>query len=116
MKEIQLKELARCIKFIEAVGCQYKIVTDDGQEFGNLQTKPARKRSPLKHKYGELRAHIKAHLNLEAEVGSVQEIPYTKYDPAITRSGICSLTSKHWGKDNYITNKKDGFIEVLRTH
>lgn len=116
MKEIQLKELARCIKFIEAVGCQYKIVTDDGQEFGNLETKPVRTRRPTKYPYGTLSNHIRQHLKLDVEVGNVQEVPVDEYDPAILRSGVCAILTKTWGLDTYITNKKETHIEILRTH
>lgn len=116
MKEIQLKELQRMINFIEAVGCQYKIITPDGEEFGKLETKPARKRRERRHEYGELIAFYKPQVDLESAIGSVQEISVGDFQAEEIRSGVCSMLSKAWGKEAYTTsiNRKTNKIEVLR--
>lgn len=116
MKEIQLKELMRMIKFIEGTGCQYKIITPDGQEFGGLNTKPQPKRAPLERPYGELISFYKPQINLDAPVGSVQEVSFGEYVPTKIQSGICSYLSREWGKDTYTTfiNPKTSLIEILR--
>ena len=117
MKEIQLKELQRVIKFIEALGCQYKIIAQDGQEFGKLDTKPARVRGPRKHAYGELTSFYRPQIDLNAQVGSVQEISIGKYKSEDIRAGVCSMLSREWGKETYTTslNAKNQTIELLRT-
>lgn len=117
MKEIQLKELQRVIKYIEAIGCQYKIITPDGEEFGKLDTKPARVRGPRKHAYGELTNFYKPQLDLKAIIGSVQEVSVGQYKPEDIRAGMCALLTREWGKETYTTsfNSKNKTIELLRT-
>ena len=118
MKEIQMKELQRMIKFIAGAGCKFKIITPDGEEFGELEVKPvsSKTRGPLKHPYGELISFYKPQINLSAPVGSVQEIKSGKYPPLRIQSGICSLLHREWGSDNYTTciNTKTQNIEILR--
>jgi hypothetical protein len=116
MKDIQLKELQRAIKFIDALGCAFKIITADGQEFGALEVKAVkdRKRGPLRYPYGEIAKFYKPQLNLAAEIGDVQEIAVGKFSPEDIRSGVCSLLSKEWGKDSYTTSMTDVSVEVLR--
>lgn len=117
MKDIQLKELQRAIKFIDALGCTYKIITPDGAEFGTLEVKPAqdRKRAPLRYPFGEISKFYKPQLNLQAEIGDVQEIAIGKYSVDDIRNGVCALLSKEWGKDTYTTSIGEGTVEVLRT-
>lgn len=116
MKPIQQRELERAVKFIDALGCTYKIITPDGAEFGTLEVKPAkeRTRAPLRYPYGELARFYKPQLNLNAEVGDVQEIQVGKYLPADIRAGVSSILSKEWGPETYTTSIGDGVVEVLR--
>jgi hypothetical protein len=117
MKDIQLKELQRAVKFIDALGCLYKIITPDGDEFGTLEAKLPRdrKRSPLRYAYGEIAKFYKPQLNLQAEIGDVQEIAIGKFSAEDIRSGMCSLLTREWGKDTYTTSITDTSVEVLRT-
>ena len=117
MKDIQLKELQRAIKFIDALGCTYKIITPEGEEFGVLEVKQTggKKRAPLRYPFGEIARFYKPQLNLQAEIGDVQEIVFGKFAPEDIRSGVCALLSKEWGKDSYTTSITDTCVEVLRT-
>jgi hypothetical protein len=116
MKDIQLKELQRAIKFIDALGCTYKIITPEGDEFGTLEVKMPkdRKRAPLRYPYGEISKFYKPQLNLAAEIGDVQEIAIGKFSSEDIRSGVCSVLSKEWGKDSYTTSTTDCSVEILR--
>jgi hypothetical protein len=116
MKDIQLKELQRAIKFIDALGCSFKIITPDGEEFGVLEVKATkdRKRAPLRYAYGEIAKFYKPQLNLAAEIGDVQEVAIGKFSCEDIRSGVCSVLSKEWGKDTYTTNMTGVSVEVLR--
>ena len=117
MKPIQLRELERSIKFIDSLGCTYKIITPDLAEYGTLEIKQTkeRTRAPLRYPYGELSRFYRPQLNLAAEVGEVQEIQVGKYTVEDIRSGVCSVLSKEWGTDTYTTSMGDGVVEVLRT-
>ena len=81
MKDIQLKEFQRAVKFIDALGCTYKIITPEGDEFGTLEVKATkdRKRAPLRYPYGEISKFYRPQLNLQAEIGEVQEIALGKF-------------------------------------
>ena len=115
MKEIQRKEFLRCVKFIEAVDCKFKIITDDGEEFGTLEVKEtkARTRSPLKYPYGALSSWYRPRLDTAAPVGAVQEIPAGSFDVEAVRSGICSELTRAWGRESYTTNIIGTTVEVM---
>ena len=120
MKEIQMKEIQRIVKFLENTDCKFAIVTPDNQTFTNgldvVESKPRARRSPLRYAYGTIAAWYKPHIKLDAEVGSVQEIPCGQFPLEDIRHGVSSFLSRSWGKDTHITNvAKNGNIEVLRT-
>lgn len=116
MKELQQKELLKIIKFVDAIGCKYKIITDDGQEFGTLNvTEKKELKRNLKRPYGELSNYYKPKLNLGIAVGEVQEISSGDIPTEDLRSAICSHLGKEWGKGSYATCIKNGKVEILRT-
>ena len=118
MKEIQFKEFVRSVKFIESLGCKFKIITPDNEEYGDLEVvvkKPQRKGSGLPH--GEISNFVRANLDMNAEVGSVQEIFVPeKYVPQHIQASACHILSHGWGRDTYTTclNKNTMCIEILR--
>lgn len=114
MKEIQMKELQRIIKFLDGAGCQYKIVTDDGQEFGDLQA--AKQKTQRQFPYGAFRSYIDARIDLSAEVGSVHVVDCGEYPPDRIQSAICSRLSEKWGSGNYTTYRNGNTVEILRTN
>jgi hypothetical protein len=116
VKEIQMRELQRAVKFIEALGCDFKVITPEGDEFGKLEVKIAknRTRAPLRYAYGEIAKFYKPQVNLQAEIGDVQEIAAGKFSSEDIRSGVCSLLTKEWGKDSYTTSVNEHSVEVLR--
>lgn len=120
MKDIQRKEFMRCVKFIEGVGCKFKIITDDGEEFGTLEIKvavesKARTRSPSRYPYGALSSWYRPQLDYDAAMGTVQEVAAGTFEPEIVRSGICSDLTRAWGRESYVTNIVGNTIEVMRT-
>lgn len=117
MKEIQLKELQKMVTYMTAIGCTFKVITPDGQEFGTLEVvvnKP-RTRGPLRREFGVIANWYRPQLNLDSPVGDVQVIKFGEFSPDEIRSGICSMLSKRWGKDTYTTHVLEDSIEVLRT-
>lgn len=117
MKEIQKKELVRCVAFIEALGCKFKVITPDGKEFGGLEVAPpkAYKRTPLQHPYGAIATYYRTVLNFDAEVGSVQEVPCGEFPIKSLKSGIARELTARWGKDAFDIVITDDTVEVLRT-
>jgi hypothetical protein len=117
MKDIQKRELIRCVKLIQSLGCSYRIIAPDGDSFGELQIvepKVKKTRSERKYPYGVLTEHIRKYMNLNAKVGEVQEIPCGSFDLEILRATASTIFSRTWGKDSYTTAGRGDRIEVLR--
>jgi hypothetical protein len=120
MKELQEKELKKLITFLDAIKCQYKIITDDGQTFmrGNVVPEPQkyqRKKRNLSMPYGAIAAHYKPFINIKANVGDVIEIPYANINPDVLRGAICSYLVKQWGKKTYTTMLAKEGVQIMRT-
>lgn len=116
MLEIQKQQLERSVRFIASLGCSFKVITPDGEEFGELEVTQKKKitRSPLHHPYGDVSAQYKPQINLQAEIGSVQRIDYGKFGAEEIRGGVCSYLSKRWGKKTYTTLAHPTYMEILR--
>jgi hypothetical protein len=117
MTDVTNIAINKAIKFLEAVHCQYAIVTQDGQTFNNgleIAVKKARQRAPRKYPYGEVSAYYSALIDFNAPAGSVQVVPCGKYSPEDIRAGISSKLTREWGKETYITHISDAGIEILR--
>lgn len=117
MKDIQKRELTRAIDLIKALGCTYKVITPDGEAFGELEVAEPRSRkvrAPLKYPFGAVTTHIKKHLNLDATVGIVQDVPCGEFDPESVRSTLCALLHKTWGVKTYTTCSHPEKVEVMR--
>jgi hypothetical protein len=117
MKDIQKRELVRSIELIKALGCTYKIITPEGESFGELEVVEPRTRKvrrALQHPYGTITAHIKKFLDMNAEVGSVQEIPCGEFDPESVRATACPILTRVWGVKTYTTAAHPDRVEVMR--
>tara|TARA_R110000822_G_scaffold44823_1_gene120160 strand:+ start:200 stop:559 length:360 start_codon:yes stop_codon:yes gene_type:complete len=115
MKDLQRKELNRVLMFIDSLGCKYKILADDGEEFGTLELAPIRKKKPSIYVHGEIARWYRPHVDLDVGVGVVQEIPLGKFHGETIRGGMCSWLTKVWGKETYVTSITDTHVELMRT-
>jgi hypothetical protein len=118
MKDIQKRELIRSVKLIKSLGCSYRIIAPDGESFGELQIvepKVKKTRGARKYPYGSLTKYAQDHLDLNADVGSVQEVNCADFELEILRSAACNLLTKAWGKDSYVTVGRGNRFEVMRT-
>jgi len=118
MKDIQKRELIRSVKLIQSLGCSFRIISPDGDSFGDLQViepKFKKPRGPRKYQYGALTKQAKDNLDLNADVGIVQEVFCGSFDLETLRSAVCNLLTKAWGKDTYVTVNRGDRIEVMRT-
>lgn len=117
MKDIQKRELIRSIKLIESLGCSFRIITPEGESFGELKVvePKIRIRAERRYPYGSLAKHIREHVDLNAGVGSVQEIFCAEFDVESLRSAACNILTGAWGKDTYVTVAYPDRFEVMRT-
>lgn len=119
MIEIQMKELQRCIKFITAINCQFKIITPEGEEFGELVVEQKKKRtvdrSSPRYPFGEIARWYKPFINLDLKVGEVMTVPFGDFDKKSVQSGVISFLVKSWGKKTFTSVTTETQIEILRT-
>lgn len=117
MLDIQKKQLDILLNMLDKAGAQYKIILDDGTEYGALEVqtkKEMKRRSPLLPR-GTLSNHYVPYVeNLQA--GEVVSIPLTGFDPEAIRSSLASWAHAHWGSKGAtsMVNKQTNHLEVLR--
>jgi hypothetical protein len=117
MKDIQKRELIRSVKLIQSLGCSFRILSPDGDSFGDLQIvepKVKNTRGPSKYAYGALTEHVRKHINLDIPIGEVQELPCGDFELELLRASACVIFTRTWGKENYVTAGRGDHIEVLR--
>lgn len=117
MKDIQMKTLNTVIRLLSVLPVKYKVVTEDGEEFGELEIVKHHKResrNPHK-KWGDLTEYARSCVQ-SMEIGDVAVLPCADFDPDSLRSAACSWLSKNWGNGSYKTllSKDNSAIEVLR--
>lgn len=117
MLDIQKKQIEIFLTVLNKAGAQYKIILDDGTEYGELEVqtkKEMKRRSPLLPR-GTLSNHYVPYVaNLQA--GEVVSIPLTGFEVEPLRSSLASWTHAHWGIGAATTmlNRKTNHLEVLR--
>lgn len=118
MIELQKRELARAVKLIEMLGCKYKVISPDGEEFGGLTVvipKPPRPKRNLRLPYGTVAEYYKPFIDVNLNVGEVIEIPKGNFKVELLRSGICSYLTRVWGNKTYVTMMTKDTVQVMRT-
>ena len=116
MKEIQQREFNRAIAVLEALGCEYKIINKDGEEFGGLEVavEKHKRRAPNRYPYGTLTNHVRALMNFELQPGDVHSFTVGEYDPKSVQRVTCSIMTKAWGADAYTTSVSGDHVDVMR--
>lgn len=115
MQDLQVRELQRAVKFITAIGCSFKVIAPNGEEYGDLEVVAAKARAGLRYKKGAIRSHYKSQLNLESGIGDVQVVECGDFDSETIRGGICSMLTGEWGKGTYTTSTSGSQVHVMRT-
>jgi hypothetical protein len=118
MKDIQKRELTRAINLINALGCTYKIITPEGEKFGELRVvEPTvrTKRAELRYPYGVLKRYVCDEMKMDLAIGEVYEVKCGQFHAATLRASICAHLTKNWGSKTYTTVAHKDRIEILRT-
>lgn len=109
--------IERAITMLNAANAQFKIITQDGSEFGTLEVKEIkeRKRKPNKYPYGTLKAYFIGYVDGLQPKDAIA-IPFGRFEPEELRGPICAWCCTHWGKGsiNTVINKELRQIEILR--
>lgn len=102
---------------LTAAGAQYKIIAEDGTEYGELQVVPpkAHRTWTRQQPYGEMTAYFLPTVE-NMQPGDVVIVEPGKYEPARLRGAVGAWAAKKWGAGNSITsvNKQKGVVEVMR--
>ncbi len=112
---VKEKALQQALRTLEALGCQYKVITAEGEEHGALQVqrqKPARTRT-LRHPPGTFKNYLAPHME-PMKVGDVAVIPSGEFAPTELQGAVTSLACNRWGKGSYMTTVKGSTVELLR--
>lgn len=116
MKEIQQREFNRAIAVLEALGCEYKIITKTGEQFGGLEVVVAKpkKRAANRYPYGALTSYARGLVDMDLAAGDVQSVPVGEFDAESVRSVVCIMLTKAWGTDTYTTAVSGDHVDVMR--
>lgn len=115
--DVRTVALNRAIQYLDSLGAQYKIILQDGSEYGKLEAAvPKATRAPSRYPRGFVREHCRSVMSV-MQKGDVVEVPLGDFDLDSIQNGACSLASDLWGNGSVITHKKElaNCVEVLRT-
>lgn len=114
---LQNAAVERAINMLNAVGAQFKIITADGQEYGQLTVAQPKQRKTKVYlrPVGELHAYYSPFI-VDVKPGEAVQVPFGPYEAEDVRGPITAWCCSHWGKGNYMTvvNRDKRCVEVLR--
>lgn len=116
--QVITKTIAKAVELLKASGAKFKVISPNGEEFGELEVQPLKAKKTFRFGHGELANHYKPlleHLKV-GEVATFKNPDPTKYDIEDFRSSACSWISKHWGLDAHTSTIDRDFdtLEILR--
>ena len=118
LNKAQLEMLGRMGHTLTNMGCQWVIITPDGEKYGNIREEDKNKRRPLKHQWGVKTAYVRPYMET-LEVGQVAEIPVDSsgFTPSEIINACSSLACRLWGNGQATSayNSKTDMVEILRT-
>jgi hypothetical protein len=119
MLEIQLNVLREYASAMKNMGCNFKIIAPNGDEFGDLDVNASKKKdapkAKLRYPKGTIRNYYKPLLDLDAKPGTAQEIPPGEFSTPDIAQGVSALLCAEWGKGTYkITSMPSGVVQIYR--
>jgi hypothetical protein len=113
--DIKTEAIKKAIRMLDAVKAQYKIISEDGQEFGKLEVAAAKPKRSLRHRFFAQTGYLEKITNMA--VGDVVFLsPPTDATCEQMRSAVCGSLNRKYGGGSCMTtiNKSQNQIEVLR--
>jgi hypothetical protein len=112
--EIVKRTIAQAIKLLDASGCKYKVIDQDGNEYGVLTVSEPKKSSrTFKHPPGTMHRFYYP-LIKDMKPGDVVVIKNFDFEPKALQGAVTAWASEHWGKGSYKTCMVGPDIEILR--
>lgn len=118
MLAVQEKKLSEAIHVLNLIGAKYKVITPDGDEYGDLEVKALRKEITSKglprYKFGETRDFFRADL-ITMKAGDAKVIDCKSYDPRVISRDISSYCCQNIGREavSVLTDRENNSVEVL---
>ena len=112
--DVRTKAITQAVRLLNAAHAQFKIISENGEEFGELEIVAAKTRT-RRHNVFAASGYIP---KIEAmQVGDVEvlESPETE-DVKKFRSAVCGCAGRVFGNGNYTTLVNGNTIELLRVH
>ena len=114
--EIVKRTIAQAIKLLDASGCKYKVIDQDGNEYGVLTVSEPKKSSrTFKHQPGTMHRFYYP-LIKDMKVGDVVVVKNFDYEARALQGAISAWATEHWGKGAYKTCVVGPDVEILRCY
>lgn len=110
---IKEKALQNALSVLDALKCGYKVITTDGQEYGELAVVMPKKRHRSKYPLGTYANYVRPFID-GLTVGDVSVIPLGEFDGKDLQSSVTIHAHHKWGKGSYKTCVTDKAVEILR--
>ena len=119
MTQLHDKALKTALNLLNGIGCQFKVITMEGIEYGGLVVVPQRKKrdSARRPKVNDFSSIHYQDILKDVQPGSAAAIPYpSNVNPEHLRKAIAGHLSTNWGTKSYMTavDASRNIIEVLR--
>jgi hypothetical protein len=114
MPEIVKRTIQQAIKLLDASGAKYKIIDQDGNEFGTLTASiPKKTNKNYAHPPGTMFRYYHP-LVKNMQVGDVVVIDSGEFTPKSLQGALTGWATAQWGKGSYKTCIIESNIEILR--
>ena len=116
MPEVVRRTIAQAIKLLDASGAKYKIIDQDGNQYGSLiVTEPKKASKSYKHPPGTMHRFYYP-LIKDMQPGDVVAIKNFDFEPRALQGAVTAWASEHWGKGSYKTCLVGPDVEILRCY
>lgn len=113
--KVQKLTLERAIALLNAVKAKYKIIAEDGTEYGDLELAPKKGKRQFKYPLGEMSNYYRPMVE-DMQPGDVRVVPAGKFAIEALRGTMTGWIAFKWGAGAAVTsvNRKNNTIEILR--
>lgn len=114
---LQQKALSNMLKGLQALGCSYIVIDNDGGDYKYGDAFAVKKKKKGKHPYGALRDHYWPFVK-DLKPGDAVEVPVGNFSMNDIQSGLAAKLGAAWGSGSYVTTRHidKKVIEVLRVY
>ena len=110
---IKTKTIENVVKILRALNVQYKIITEDGTEYGELVVATQKKKRDRLFPHGHYSTYVYPYLQ-QLNVGEVAQVPINDYDRIGLSRAVSSCGIRLWGIGSNTTHTTATHIEILR--